>query len=476
VGRAPRRDPRAREDVDAFADAAVGSVHGRGGAAAAGNDDEHDDDCSVAEDGMTTTKFSRGWLSADRVVAVAVLLHGWSILQGFALFTMVDRGEMRLGAVGLVVGLVVGLGVGAAAALGQVRGWVFGAAALLACWGVGFFVAIVDAPPVLQQFLNLADGGFLLGMFGGFGLLAPRLDLLSLGLPLALHVAAAVQWWNSGGALAAWRQDRLAVWDVPSAVFLIVGIVFFVLTLAAREAVARARWQQRPLRIDVAASGATHGGRLVGLAVVLALAAVAIVPFLLQTRVVTPSPEGTLQLSPSSSSSTPPPTPPRWRAPDLGALERLLVRMVTVAMDVAEGVVVVAGVGVGVVVLLLPLERRRRLRALSSPDPSLPPTERVRRRFQRALVALQEAGVVVDGAIVAPRGLFDRVHDVDDGARVPGLEAAVSLWEEVRFGGRGLPARAEETMAAAMDDVVAWAHARRTAWQAFTSSFALPAR
>jgi hypothetical protein len=137
---------------------------------------------------------------------------------------------------------------------------------------------------------------------------------------------------------------------------------------------------------------------------------------------------------------------------------------------VAVGLAVLLGAGLAA----RPVLRRRRLAALEAPSPAMTPTARVQSRFRRCLVALEEAGVPVDGALLAPRELMNASRTWLGEAPV-GLDDAVDVWEGVCFRGRGLPDDAEARMIEAMDVVVAWSRTHTPIWRSLWLAFRLPA-
>ena len=414
--------------------------------------------------------------SAVNVAAVvrrAFVLHGVALLTGlFAVGLVVDRVDRADGR--FFAGLVLGWLLGVPLSLSRLRPWAVFVGGLVAGWCVGMAgIALNDGSSSMAfETFGVVWVGAQLGAASSYALLAPRLDVAALWLPLGLYVAAAVTWLNQHGAVSTWRRDKLAIWDAPSAGLVALGVVFFVLLLAARQRVSRARWASDDVRVDGPGVDVGARGRVVLLGVLLAAAVLVVAPFLLRTRAgcedCSTAPSTT---QPTASSSSSPPPPPPLDGDRAWAAAQRLLRAVG---DVAGGVALAGGILAVAGVASLPLLRRRRLRALEEPAASLPPTERVRRRFRRAVVALHEAGVVVDGALVAPRGLMRAVADVDEAGGPRGLVEAVTVWEQVCFGGRGLPDDAETRMARAMGEVVAWAGARRSAWQALSSAFRLP--
>jgi hypothetical protein len=418
-----------------------------------------------------------GAASATAAVRRAYVVYGAAVLSGLVALFVVDgtRWSAETAAVG--AGIAPGIALGAACARARLRGWVFFVGSYLVGVAGVVLAGALDLPSSPQRVLVGLASGASLGAASSFFLLAPRADLWALWLPMGLHVAAAVEWVNHHGGVAAWQDDRLGLWDAPSTALVVLGVSFFVATVAARQAVSRARWLHRPVRVEAPATSGTHGGRAVLLVVALAGAGLLVTPFVLRTRAAPVRPSPDASASTTTTASTPS-SAPSWQPPDGDALERALQRLWKTLAAVGDDVVKGVAGGAVVGVLLLPVLRRRRLAAWAAPDASLPPTERVRRRFVRALVALAESGVVVDGALQAPRGLVHAARDVVGGAApeaVPGLHDAVAVWEQVTFRGRGLPDDAEQRMAAAMAAVVAWAEARRSPWQACAVGFRVPA-
>jgi hypothetical protein len=405
------------------------------------------------------------------VVRRAFCVQALALTSGLVSLFAAGDGDGVLWSWQLLAGLVPAFVLGAMVAMARLRAWVLVAGVYVFGWGIILF--FLDGAPFAGAEI-LAVGACLSGL-SSFLLLAPRADLLSLWLPFALHVGAAVERLNRHGAVFAWRENRFAFWDASSMVLVVLGTLFFVAGLAARQAVARAHWLHRPVHVDVPASRAESRGRVVFVALALSMMVFCIAPFVLRTRPVPTSPTA----DPSSATTLESSSPPHSRDFDAYPIERVLRRLAALIGVVGKQAVqvVVAGAVVGVV--LLPLERRRRLTALGSPDPSLPPTERVRRRYLRLLLALKESGVVVDGVNVA-RCFADGSNNVGVIAdrrafvEVPGLRDAVATWQRACFAGRGLQDDAEERMAEAMAKVVAWTQKQRTLVQVLVAAFQLP--
>jgi hypothetical protein len=184
-----------------------------------------------------------------------------------------------------------------------------------------------------------------------------------------------------------------------------------------------------------------------------------------------------------SSTAAPPPSPPPLFHPDL-ELAQLLRALREAAVAFARGLAVAGAAAAAAALVALPLLRRRRLRAMEQPAPTLPPTRRVELRFRRCVLAVAEdLGVEVAGGVAggidAPRAVVDAVHarqgDGRGSALPAGLADAVDVWEQTRFGGRGLQADAEARMAEAMARVLASTAASRGLWRSWRLAFRLPA-
>jgi hypothetical protein len=412
------------------------------------------------------------------VVRRAFVVHGVAAVVGM-LALLGSQGRFGSSEMVFCGGLVLGWLLGVPLSLLRLRPWVVfvGGLVLNSALGVVNVILATGFSSNMSAGLFEAFAGFAVvwtgmqfGASSSYALLAPRFDIAAMWLPLGLHVAAAVTWLNRNGVVDTWRKDKLAMWDGPSAALVSIGILFFVATLAARQRVSRARWQGPTARVESVDTPVVDKSRVVLLAAVLAVVVLLVTPFLFRTRAgcedctATPSTSSATTTSSSHASPAPRREPADWTWDDVS---RALVDIATDAARLGAVVVVV-------VVASLPIVRRRRLRALAAPSSSLPPTERVRRRFRRALVALADTGVVVDGALLAPRGLLAAVIDVDEDGGPPAIVDAVGVWEQVSFGGRGLPDDAEERMAQAMGEIVAWSRARRTTWQALSTSFRVP--
>jgi hypothetical protein len=416
-------------------------------------------------------------IDGTSVARRAVLIHGFGVLVGFAtLVVSIVVADRRIDGRVFASSAAIALGwfLGVRLALARLRPWAFvvGACVVALCVLHGLSSLAVSGPAT-GAFYKLARP-LALGALSSFLFFAPRVDLLALWFPLGLHVAAAVVWLNERHAIDIWRRNKLDVWDGPSVAFLSLGVVVFVATLIARQRLARDRWLTRPVFVDADDDAASGAGRAVALAAVVVVAVLALAPFLLRTAPPctdcgtpsSPSP------SPSSSSSpSPSPSSPRWDPDDWsGSWRALRLTLVDGGRKVLVSAALLGLVGGGA----LPLFRRRRLRALAEPDGRLPPTARVEHRFRRCLVALREAGVDTQGALEAPRGLVHAVrlrgHDDD----LPGLCEAVDVWEEVRFGGRGLPVDAEARMTCAMQRLVPFVERRQGVWRSCVLAFAWP--
>jgi hypothetical protein len=423
--------------------------------------------------------------SIDPSTAVrrAFVLHGLACATGVVALVLTANEPSRHSAVRgegavFLAGLALGWLVGVPLSLSRLRPWVVVVGALVCVWALVLAMrggVILEGPGRAFEAIGRLLFSSLFGAASSYALLAPRLDTGALWLPLGLYVSAAVAWLNNRGAVDTWRSNKLAAWDVPSAALIATGVVFFVAMLRARQRVSRARWSSAGARVDAVDATVADKGRVVVAGVALAAIVLLVSPFLLRTRAgcedCTATAEASMTTSPPPAATAPPPRAEPSGTEQLWATWR---RLVAAAADVARTAALVGAFGLFAGAAALPALRRRRLRDLATPAPSLPPTERVRRRFRRALVALDELGVAVDGALAAPRGLLAAVGDVDEQGGPPALADAVAVWEQVRFGGRGLPDDAEERMARAMTDVVAWARRRRSAWQALSSAFRLP--
>jgi hypothetical protein len=394
----------------------------------------------------------------------------------------------------LLFALPLGVGAGAAVARWRVRLWCVVGAQLVVghalIWGSAW--ARLDLVPFVGT-------GLLLGLQAGFLFLTPALDLVALWLPLAMGVGSAFVWLNSRHVVDTWRADKLSMWDLPSVGILAVTVFGFVMGLAARHRLTRRRWQERPVVVTAIGRPRPPSFGVAALGALLLVLVLGVSPFLFRSRdarcddpasadcIDARSSSATASSSsPAPSSSSPPSPSPSWRPDDLTSLWRPAWDAV---VGLVQALLVLAVTGALVTVLAVPLLRRRRLRAMERPDPSLPPTRRVELRFRRGLLALrQDLGVDVAAALDDPRALVAaarRLVDTDvevdaaaaRSAHAPGLAgvaAAADVWERVRFGGRGLPARAEADMAEALAQILAWTRAQRGPWRALVSAFSLP--
>jgi hypothetical protein len=406
-------------------------------------------------------------MKTSSVVRRAFCIHGLALLAGLVTIALSARrfDSMMLA---LLAGLGLGWLVGVPLSLLRLRFWT-----LLVGWVAASCTVLVVSMIGVQanNVLELLWMGAQFGVASSYALLAPRLDTAALWLPLGLHVAGAISWLNRHGVVEIWRADKLAMWDLPSAAMVSVGILFFVATGAARHAVTRARWQSSGVRVDSPAPLQADKGRVLLVGALVVVAVLLVSPFLMRTRAGCEDCTASRPTTPSSTTTEPTTSRRSVRDDDFEArLSRFRVVIVETAR--ASALLVVVAIVGGLA--SLPVLRRRRLRALERPSSSLPPTERVRRRLRRVEVALQELGVTGTDAGVAPRGLLDAVVAVDDGGGPPALKDAVGLWEQVRFGGRGLPDDVEQRMAQAMAAVVAWAVARRSMGRAFLTAFRVP--
>gem|GEM_PF-2358720 len=446
----------------------------------AGDDDDESNDqrgrptCD-AEGGISGGMSAGGAAAAEAAVRRAYVVYGAAVLSGTVALVVVDGKRWSAEAAEAVAGIGPGFAVGAACARACLRGWVFVIGSYLVGVAAVVLGGALDLTHSPQRMLVALGGGASWGATSSFRLLAPRADLWALWLPMGLHVAAAGEWLNHRGGVAAGRQDRLGLWDGTSTLLVVVVVAFFIATVAARQAVSRTRWPRRPVRAEAPAPSGAHRGRATLLVVVLALAGLLVTPFLLRTR---PAP---VRASPDASTTTPtastPPSSPSWRPPDADALVPALQRIVAALPAVGDDAVkaIAGGAAVG--------GAAAAGAASSSPGGA---------GHARRVAAAHRAGAAPlrAGAGGARRGGRRRRRRAAGAARagagrprrrgrrrpkaVPGLRDAVAVWERVTFRGRGLPDDAEERMAAAMVGVVAWAEARRTPWQAWTLCFTVP--
>jgi hypothetical protein len=371
---------------------------------------------------------------------------------------------------------------------GLLGGWLLGTQ--LSLWRLRFFPLLVASTLAyaggavllssVRDLIWLAPlaFGFFVAAVAAFCFLTPRLEVVALWLPLSLCAGASIGWLNHHHVVEVWRTDKLAMWDGPSSFFLACGVVFFVASLAARRRIAVERWLHKETRVTSVRRTSSSTGAVLLTAVLLG-SALLVPPFLLRSRSARACEDGDVCTKPpatASSAPAPPSAEPARHAPpelDARAVWATLVRLRDPLVFLLQQVALGAALLLGALLAARPLLRRRRLRELEQPALTTTPTARVQSRFARCLVALEEAGVPVDGALLAPRELM-ATSAAWLGEPPIGLSDAVDVWERVCFGGRGLPDDAEAHMARAMDLVVAWSRTSTPVWRSLLLAFRLP--